>query len=82
MKLFIQLSLFWIFLFSLVMIHCSSTDGGMRVGRDYQAQIPPLIPVVGMLVVNFIKISQILMHMDIGDCTQIVSQSNMQSEHS
>ena len=54
----------------------------MRVGRDYQAQIPPLILVVGMLVVNFIKISQILMHMDIGDCTQIVSQSNMQSEHS
>ena len=52
MKLFIQLSLFWIFLFSLVMIHCSSTDGGMRVGRDYQAQIPPLIPVAGVFFIS------------------------------
>lgn len=26
------------------------TDGGMRVGRDYQAQIPPMTPLAGCIL--------------------------------
>jgi len=62
------------------MIHCSSTDGGMRVGRDYQAQIPPLITVAGVFF-YFIKIYSFIKNTFI-DLNQIESQSCMQNEHS
>ena len=37
------------------------TDGGLRVGRDYQAQVPPLIPSSG----NYFRIFSINLSMEI-----------------